>query len=86
MIVYVAVDHLLGGANIANLVSHLAFDLVFLAGCRQVAQSVGRPDLVHRISRGAGLLVLLAASLLTIAFFVFADTPATSMGLNIGPE
>lgn len=84
--IYVATDHLLGGTNITNLISHLAFNLVFLAGCRQVAQSVDRPDLVHRISRGTGLLVLLASSLLTVAFFVLADTPATSMGLNLYRE
>lgn len=81
--IYIAIDKPLGGTNITNLISHLAFNMVFLAGCRQVAQSVERPDLVHRISRGAGLLVLLAASLLTVVFFVLADTPVTSMGLNL---
>ena len=80
---YVAIDHSLGGTNITNLISHLAFNLVFLAGCRQVAQSVDRPDLVRKVSRGAGLLMLFGASLLTVAFFVLADTPVISMGLNM---
>lgn len=80
--IYVAIDGILGGTNLTNLISHLAFPLIFLAGCRQVAQSVARPDLEHKISQGIGLFALLTASCLTTAFFVLADTPATSMGLN----
>ena len=81
--VYVVIDRMAGGSNVANLVSHLLFNLVFLFGCRQVAQSVVRPDLVHRVCWRPGFALMVFTSLLVAGCFVLADTPVTSMGLNL---
>ena len=81
--IYAALDSLLGGANLANLFSRLLIGLIFLGLGRQVANGLSRPDATHRIAGRPGLGVLAFGGLLVTFFFVLADTPTSSMGLNL---
>lgn len=81
--IYSAVDSLLGGVNVANLLSRLLIGLIFLALGRQIANGLTRPDASHKIAGRSGLGMLALGALLVVLFFTLADTPTSSMGLNL---
>lgn len=79
--VYSFIDGLLGGTNLAHLLSHLLFALVFHFGCQHVAIGVGRPDLAALITSKKSWLVLGGLSALITAAFFLSDLPVSSAGL-----
>lgn len=79
--VYLGVDRLLGSANLANLLSHLCINFVFLTGGTQVALSAGRKDIAAKI-RSVSMVVLPLCATLMSVLFLAADLPYSTMGLN----
>lgn len=80
--IYSVVDGALGNGNVANLLSHLLFGLVFCFGCQHVALGAGRPDLASLIASKKSWLILGGLSGLIIWTFFLADVDTSSMGLN----
>ena len=80
--VYMAVDALLGGRNIANLVSHFGFYLMFWLGGTEVALGIGRHDLYRLIRGHTGALVLGLGAAAMTATFILAAPEYSAMGLN----
>lgn len=79
--VYFFVDGVLGGTNLAHLLSHLLFAFVFHFGCQHVAIGVDRPDLAALIAGKKSWLVLVVLSALIAAAFFISDLPVSSAGL-----
>ncbi|OIH82824.1 hypothetical protein BLJ79_17905 [Arthrobacter sp. UCD-GKA] len=81
-VVYLSVDALLGGRNIANLLSHVGFLVIFWLGGAEVALGLGRRDL-HRLLHGTvGAMVLGAGAAAMTATFIAAAPAYSAMGLN----
>lgn len=80
--VYRWVDALLGGQNIANLLSHIGFALVFYWGASEAALGLGRRDVADRIRKLPGGAIALVCIAALITTFALADLPQSSMGLN----
>lgn len=80
--VYHWVDALLGGQNLANLVSHIGFALVFYWGAAEAALGLGRRDVAERIGKFPGGMIALACIAAVVTTFVLADLPRSGMGLN----
>ncbi|MDV2982488.1 UNVERIFIED_CONTAM: hypothetical protein Q9R71_35465 [Actinomycetes bacterium ARC8] len=79
--VYIWIDSLLGGRNIANLISHIFIALVFYGGCSQIALSIAREDVRQTIQKVS--VVTLPACILAMSLIHFlSDLPYSSMGLN----
>jgi hypothetical protein len=78
---YVAIDQVLGGTNITNVI--LRFDVfaaIFLLGFR-VARGFGADDALRLITGPVGIAVAAAASLTVVAVFLMTDTAGSSAGL-----
>lgn len=80
--VYYTVDQWLGGVNIANLISHLAFPLIFLFGGLQITRALVRKDLSWMVAGPPGLIFVSITLLSIVATFLAAGTMPASMGLN----
>lgn len=80
--VYLFVDALLGNSNLANLLSHLLFGLIFYFGCQHVAVGIARPDLATLIASKASKLALGVLSIIMVSTFLGASLAGSSMGLN----
>jgi hypothetical protein len=80
--IYLAVDRLLGGVNLANLTIRLCLYAVFvLLGVRMVA-AFGAPRARKLIVGPLGIVVLAATVAATVYFFVQSDLPYSDTGLN----
>ena len=80
--VYLFTDGLLGSRNLANLLSHLLFGLIFYFGCQHVAVGIERSDLASLIASKMSKLVLAILSVLMVFTFLGAALSGSSMGLN----
>lgn len=80
--VYLAVDAVLGGRNIANLLSHFGFYAIFWLGGAEVALAIGRHDLYRLIHGRIGLSVLGVGAAFMTAVFIAAAPAYSAMGLN----
>ncbi|MFJ6419020.1 hypothetical protein [Paeniglutamicibacter sp. NPDC091659] len=80
--VYMAADALLGGRNIANLVSHFGFYLMFWLGGSEVALGIGRHDLNRLLHGPVGAVVLGGGAAAMTAAFILAAPEYSVMGLN----
>lgn len=80
--VYMTVDASLGGRNIANLLSHLGFYLLFWLGGSEVALGIGRTDLYRLIHGSIGTVVMGAGAVAMVAAFITAAPEYSAMGLN----
>ncbi|WP_427004667.1 hypothetical protein [Pseudarthrobacter sp. H2] len=78
---YEAVDHVMGGTNLTNLVLRfLIFACVFILGFR-VARGFGAKDALRLITGPVGLAVLGFSSLAVVIVFLMMDTAGSSAGL-----
>lgn len=78
---YVAIDHVLGGTNAANvLLRFVVFAAIFLLGLR-VARGFSADDALRLIKGPVGIAVAAAASLTVVAVFAMTDTAGSSAGL-----
>ncbi|XKH58681.1 hypothetical protein LG293_16665 (plasmid) [Citricoccus nitrophenolicus] len=80
--IYHSVDSVMGGVNLANLLSHLCFPLIFLFGGLQIARSVDRPDIARKVAGAPGLIVAGVSLAAIIGTFAAIGVEPTSMGLN----
>lgn len=80
--VYMAVDAVLGGRNIVNLVSHFGFLVIFWLGGAEVALGLGRHDLYRLVHGTIGAMVLGAGAAAMAATFIAAAPEYSAMGLN----
>lgn len=80
--VYLAVDSVLGGINIANVIIRFAlYGFVLIIGIKSAAAF--RAGAAARLITGpVGIAVLAAVAVLTIVLFCFADMPDSSPGLR----
>lgn len=80
--IYAAVDGLLGGVNVANLVLRFALYAVFLLLGVRMAAAFGSP-LARRLVAGPfGLSVLALTVVATVYLFLASELPGTSTGLR----
>jgi hypothetical protein len=79
---YVAIDHVLGGINLANLILRFViFAAIYFVGIR-VTKGFGAED-GHRLITGrAGKAVLALISVAVVVLFLLMDTAGSSSGLN----
>jgi hypothetical protein len=78
---YLAVDQVLGGTNLANMVLRfIVFGAIFALGLR-LARGFGADDALRLITGPAGIAVLGAASVAVVAVFLMMDTAGSSAGL-----
>lgn len=78
---YLAVDEVLGGMNLANLMLRfIIFGAIFALGLR-VARGFGADDALRFITGPAGIVVLGAASVVVVGVFLMMDTAGSSAGL-----
>jgi hypothetical protein len=78
---YEAVDHVLGGTNMANLVLRfLIFASIFILGFR-VARGFGADDALRLITGPIGMAVMGVSSLAVLVVFLMMDTAGSSAGL-----
>lgn len=80
--VYLAVDAVLGGRNITNLLSHFGFYFIFWLGGAEVALAIGRHDLYTLVHGTTGVLVLGAGVVSMTVLFIAAAPEYSAMGLN----
>lgn len=80
--VYLAVDRLLGSANVANLFSHICINFVFLTGGIQIALGVDRHKRIAAKVQRVSTVALPAAIALMTWLFLAMDFSSSSMGLN----
>lgn len=80
--IYLPVDQILGGINIANLISRLTLNVVFVLVGLRVADALGCRHVRNIITGTWGRRVFIGTSLAIIATFWAADVPVSSMGLN----
>lgn len=80
--IYEAVDGLLGGVNLANLLLRLALYAVFVLLGLRMAAAFHSP-LARRLVVGPlGLAILVLTVVATVYFFVASELPVTSTGLR----
>ncbi|WP_028280527.1 hypothetical protein [Arthrobacter sp. H5] len=79
---YLAVDQLLGGVNIANLVIRLSLYAIFAILGVRTAIAFGSQRTRRIIAGPIGLAVLAITVLVTVALFVVSDLPESSTGLR----
>jgi hypothetical protein len=78
---YLAVDQVLGGTNLANLMLRfIIFGAIFALGLR-VARGFGAVDALRLITGPVGIAVLGAASVVVVSVFLMMDTAGSSAGL-----
>lgn len=78
---YEAVDHILGGINIANvLLRFIIFAFILVLGFR-VARGFGAADALRLITGRVGMAVLAFSSLVIVVVFLMMDTAGSSTGL-----
>lgn len=79
---YLAIDQFLGGINITNVILRFViFAAIFFVGIR-VTKGFGADDAYRLIAGKAGMVVLLALSLVVVVVFVMMDTTSSSVGLT----
>lgn len=79
---YLAVDQVMGGVNLANLVLRfIIFGAVFALGLR-IARGFGADDALRLITGPAGIAVAAAASVAVVAVFLMMDTAGSSAGMT----
>ncbi len=78
---YVAVDQVLGGVNLANLMLRfIIFGAIFALGLR-IARGFGADDALRLITGPAGIAVAAATSAAVVVVFLMMDTAGSSAGL-----
>ncbi|MGP4033004.1 hypothetical protein [Pseudarthrobacter sp. 1C304] len=78
---YVAIDGVLGGVNLANLVLRfVVFGTVFALGLR-IARGFGARDALRLMTGRVGIAVAVASSAALVAVFLMMDTAGSSAGL-----
>lgn len=78
---YLAVDRVLGGLNLANLLLRfIIFGTVFALGLR-IARGFGADDALRMITGPPGIAFAGAASVAVVAVFLMMDTAGSSAGL-----
>jgi hypothetical protein len=78
---YLAIDQVLGGTNVANLILRfIIFGAILALGLR-LARGFGADDALGLITGRAGIAVLAAASAAVLAVFLMMDTHGSSAGL-----
>lgn len=78
---YVAVDRVLGGMNVANLLLRfIIFGAIFAIGLR-IARGFGADDALRLITGLPGIMFAGAASVAVIAVFLMMDTAGSSAGM-----
>lgn len=78
---YLALDRVLGGINLANLLLRfIIFGTIFALGLR-IARGFGANDALRLITGPAGIAFAGAASLALVIVFVMMDTAGSSAGL-----
>ncbi|MET1064202.1 MAG: hypothetical protein ABWX85_04465 [Arthrobacter sp.] len=78
---YVAVDQVLGGVNLANLMLRfIIFGAIFALGLR-IARGFGADDALRLITGPAGIAVAAATSAAAVVVFLMMDTAGSSAGL-----
>lgn len=78
---YVAVDQVLGGVNLANLMLRfIIFGAVFALGLR-IARGFGADDALRLLTGPVGIAVAAAASAAVVVVFLMMDTAGSSAGL-----
>ncbi|MET1022155.1 MAG: hypothetical protein ABWX69_08155 [Arthrobacter sp.] len=78
---YVAVDQVMGGVNLANLVLRFViFGVIFALGLR-IAQGFSADEALRLITGRAGIVVAAAASVAVVVVFLMMDTAGSSAGL-----
>lgn len=78
---YVAVDQVLGGVNLANLMLRfIIFGAIFALGLR-IARGFGADDALRFITGPAGIAVAAATSAAVAVVFLMMDTAGSSAGL-----
>jgi len=79
---YVAIDQVLGGRNLANLILRfIIFGAILLVGIR-VARAFGARRALTLITGRAGAVALAVAGVAVIVTFLFMDTAGSSAGLE----
>ena len=78
---YLAVDRVMGGVNLANvLLRFIIFGTIFALGLR-IARGFGADDALRLITGPAGITVAGAASVVVVVVFLMMDTVGSSAGL-----
>ena len=78
---YVAIDQVLGGMNLANLLLRfIIFGAIFALGLR-IARGFGADDALRLITGPAGIAVAALASVAVVVVFLMMDTAGSSAGL-----
>ncbi|CAI3793182.1 hypothetical protein [Pseudarthrobacter sp. MM222] len=78
---YLAIDQVLGGTNVANLILRfIIFGAILALGLR-LARGFGADDALRLITGRAGIAVLAAASAAVLVVFLMMDTHGSSAGL-----
>lgn len=80
--IYLPVDALLGGINIANLIIRLSLFAIFVLLGIRIAGAFRSPRTRWLIVGPLGLAVLGAVVAVTVVFFVLSDLPESSTGLT----
>lgn len=80
--IYLPVDGLLGGTNVANLILHLCVDVLFFILAGKVASAYRSPAAVRLIRGLPGQAVLAVMIAATVAAFWSGDHPRSSTGLD----
>ena len=80
--VYLAVDGLLGGSNIANVIIRFAMYAFFLILGTKAAAAFRAPGAGRLIAGPVGIGVLSAVGIATVVLFAVADLPVSSPGLR----
>lgn len=79
---YVAIDQVLGGRNLANLILRfIIFGAILLVGIR-VARAFGAAQALKLITGRAGAVALAVAGVAVIVTFLLMDTAGSSAGLT----
>lgn len=79
---YVAIDQVLGGHNVTNLILRfIIFGAIFLVGIR-VARGFAADGALRLITGWAGVVAIVLAGVAVIVTFLLMDTPGSSAGLT----
>ncbi|MCU1518391.1 MAG: hypothetical protein JWQ75_3112 [Pseudarthrobacter sp.] len=78
---YVAVDQLLGGHNVANLILRFVIFAAILCVGIRVTRGFGATDAYRLLTGPVGMAVLALISLVVVVLFLFMDAEGSSSGL-----